>query len=199
MPEKLYPKTEAELEGLLLEEVGRRIESVQKGETKLIPIEEALKRADHARKTGFRMIKRKAKISISTDQNKFDLELIHSILTKLPWAEGVTLEVVKHAMEHSLAFGVFEGEAQIGYARVVTDFTRTAWLADVFILESHRGRGLGKMFVKAMLEHPRLQTVKWLLTTDDAHELYRQFGFDEIDPKKFMIRAPNKHFNDAVK
>jgi GNAT superfamily N-acetyltransferase len=137
--------------------------------------------------------------TISTDQTSFDLELIHSILTKLPWAEGVTLEVVKHAMQHSLAFGIFEGSAQIGYARVVTDFTRTAWLADVFILESHRGRGFGKWFVQTILEHPNLLTVKWLLTTDDAHDLYRQFGFSEIDPKKFMIRQPNKHFNEAVK
>ena len=197
MPEKPYPKTEAELEEIWLEEIGQRIESLQKGETELIPIEEALKRADHARKT--RLMTKKSKISIITDQNKFNLELIHSVLTKLPWAEGVTISVVKHAMQHSFAFGVFEDQAQIGYARVVTDFTRTAWLADVFILESHRGRGLGKMFVKAMLEHPRLQTVKWLLTTDDAHELYRQFGFIEIDPKKFMIRQPNKHFNQAVK
>jgi GNAT superfamily N-acetyltransferase len=137
--------------------------------------------------------------TISTDQTRFDLELIHSVLTKLSWAEGVTLEVVKRAMQHSFAFGAFDGTAQIGYARVVTDFTRTAWLADVFILESHRGKGLGKWFVQTMLEHPRLQTVKWLLTTDDAHELYRQFGFSEIEAKKFMIRAPNKHFNEAVK
>lgn len=136
---------------------------------------------------------------ISTDQNLFDLELIHSVLTKLPWAEGVTLEVVKHAMQHSFAFGIFETNSQIGYARVVTDFTRTAWLADVFILESYRGQGLGKWFVQTILEHPRLQTVKWLLTTDDAHDLYRQFGFSEIDPKKFMLRPPNKHFNQAVK
>ncbi len=137
--------------------------------------------------------------TISTDQTRFDLELIHSVLTKLPWAEGVTLEVVKHAMQHSLAFGIFEGTSQIGYARVVTDFTRTAWLADVFILNSHRGQGLGKYFVKTILEHPRLQTVKWLLTTDDAQDLYRQFGFSELDPSKFMIRQPNKHFNEAVK
>lgn len=137
--------------------------------------------------------------TIHTNQDQFDLELIHSVLTKLPWAESVTINVVKHAMQHSFAFGIFEGTAQIGYARVVTDFTRTAWLADVFILESHRGQGLGKMFVKAILEHPRLQTVKWLLTTDDAHELYRQFGFSEIDAHKFMLRPPNKHFNDAVK
>jgi GNAT superfamily N-acetyltransferase len=138
-------------------------------------------------------------INISTDQTRFELELIHSVLTKLSWAQGVTLEVVKHAMQHSLAFGMFEQDSQIGYARVVTDFTRTAWLADVFILESHRGQGLGKFFVKTILEHPRLQTVKWLLTTDDAHELYRQFGFSEIDPNKFMLRPPNKHFNEAVK
>jgi GNAT superfamily N-acetyltransferase len=136
---------------------------------------------------------------ITTDQSCFDLELIHGVLTKLPWAEGVTLEVVKHAMQNSLAFGIFEVDSQVGYARVVTDFTRTAWLADVFILESHRGKGLGKWFVQTILEHPRLQTVKWLLTTDDAHELYRPFGFSEIDPSKFMLRAPNKHFNEAVK
>jgi GNAT superfamily N-acetyltransferase len=142
---------------------------------------------------------KKDNFTISTDQTRFDLELIHSVLTKLPWAEGMTLEVVKHAMQHSLAFGIFEQDSQIGYARVVTDFTRTAWLADVFILESHRGQGLGKFFVKTILEHPRLQTVKWLLTTDDAHDLYRQFGFSEIDPKRFMLRPPNKHFNEAVK
>ncbi len=137
--------------------------------------------------------------TITTDQTRFDLELIHSVLTKLPWAEGIALEVVKHAMQHSLAFGVFQGISQVGYARVVTDFTRTAWLADVFILESHRGQGLSKFFVKTILEHPRLQTVKWLLTTDDAHELYRQFGFSEIDATKFMLRQPNKHFNEALK
>jgi hypothetical protein len=88
----------------------------------------------------------KNNITISTDQTRFDLELIHSVLTKLPWAEGVTLKVVKHAMQHSLAFGMFEQDSQIGYARVVTDFTRTAWLADVFILESHRGQGLCRRF-----------------------------------------------------
>jgi GNAT superfamily N-acetyltransferase len=141
---------------------------------------------------------KKNNFTISTDQTRFDLELIHSVLTKLPWAEGVTLEVVKHAMQHSMAFGVFEGISQVGYARVVTDFTRTAWLADVFILESHRGQGLGKWFVQTILEHSRLQTVKWLLTTDDAHELYRQFGFSEIDPQKFMLRPPNKHFNQVL-
>ncbi len=141
----------------------------------------------------------KDNFTIHTDQSLFDIDLIHSVIRTLPWAKDITLEVVKHAMQHSLAFGVFDHQNQIGYARVVTDYTRTAWLADVFILESHRGMGLGKWFVKTMLEHPRLQTVKWLLTTDDAHELYRQLGFTQIDPQKFMIRQPNQHFNSVLK
>ena len=136
--------------------------------------------------------------TIHTDQSRFDLEVIHGFLTTVSWAEGVTKEVVRHAMQHSLAFGVFDGAAQVGYARVITDFTRTAWLADVFILESHRSLGLGKWLVSSILEHPRLQTVKWLLTTDDAHTLYTRHGFAQVDPTKFLLRPPVKHFNDAL-
>ena len=141
---------------------------------------------------------RKDNFTIHTDQSLFDLEVIHGFLTTVNWAKGVTRAVVQHAMRHSLAFGVFDGAAQVGYARVVTDFTRTAWLADVFILESHRGLGLGKWLVGVILEHPRLQTVKWLLTTDDAHTLYTRHGFAPIDPTKFLLRPPVKHFNEAL-
>ena len=141
---------------------------------------------------------RKDNFTIHTDQSLFDLEVIHGFLTTVNWAEGVTKVVVQHAMRHSFAFGVFDGAAQVGYARVVTDFTRTAWLADVFILESHRGLGLGKWLVSVILEHPRLQTVKWLLTTDDAHTLYTRHGFAPIDSAKFLLRPPVKHFGEAL-
>jgi len=135
---------------------------------------------------------------VSSDPSRLDLERVHGFLSRTSWGLGYTLEGVQQAAQNSLPFGVFEGEIQVGYARVVTDFTRTAWLADVFILESHRGRGLSKFLVKTVLEHPRLQTVRWLLTTDDAHRLYEPFGFQAVDPAKFMIRAPKRHFSEAV-
>ena len=135
---------------------------------------------------------------VSSDADHLDLERVHGFLSRASWGMGYTLEGVRQAAQNSLPFGVFEGAAQVGYARVVTDFTRTAWLADVFILESHRGRGLAKFLVRTVLEHPRLQTVRWLLTTDDAHGLYEQFGFEAVDAAKFMIRQPVRHFSEAV-
>lgn len=135
--------------------------------------------------------------TVSSDPNRLDLERVHSFLARTSWGQDYTLEGIRQAAQHSMPFGVFEDEVQVGYARVVTDYTRTAWLADVFILESHRGRGLSKFLVKTLLEHPRLQTVKWLLTTDNAHGLYTQFGFETVDAAKFMIRQPNRHSSKA--
>lgn len=135
---------------------------------------------------------------VSSDPRRLDLERVHGFLSGTSWGVGYTLEGVRQAARNSMPFGVFDGNVQVGYARVVTDYTRTAWLADVFILESHRGRNLAKFLVKTVLEHPRLQTVRWLLTTDDAHGLYKPFGFEAIDAAKFMIRQPVRHFSEAV-
>jgi GNAT superfamily N-acetyltransferase len=90
--------------------------------------------------------------------------------------------VVERSIEHSVCFGVYRGDEQVGFARVVTDRATFAWLADVYILAEHRGQGLSKRLVAAILEHPELQGLRrWLLGTADAHGLYRRFGFEVVD------------------
>ncbi len=130
-------------------------------------------------------------VEISTDPTRLDRELIYRFLSKESyWARGVPREIVERAIANSIPFGVYLGEAQIGFARVVTDRATHGWLADVFILEEYRGRGYGKALVAAILEHPELQGFRrWLLATKDAHGLYAQFGFEPLpEPGRFMQR-----------
>jgi GNAT superfamily N-acetyltransferase len=120
-------------------------------------------------------------ISISTDKSKLDLAVIHEFLSRSYWAAGIPLEVVKKSIEHSLCFGLYYGSEQVGFARVISDFATFAYLADVFILEAHRGRGLAKRLMGEIMSHPELQGLrKFSLSTKDAHDLYRQFGFAEL-------------------
>lgn len=97
---------------------------------------------------------------------------------------------MRRSVENSLSFGVYQGEQQAGFARVTTDFATFAYLADVFVLEAHRGRGLGKWLMEVVLSHPELQNMRrWMLATRDAHDLYRQCGFEQLgDPGIFMER-----------
>jgi GNAT superfamily N-acetyltransferase len=128
---------------------------------------------------------------ISTDRSRLNIEFIHSFLsTQAYWAIGRSFEVVERAIENSLNFGVFAGSQQIGFARVVTDFATFAWIADVFILEEHRGRGIGVWLIEVITSHPKLQGFRrWILATRDAHELYRRFGFNELaNPERYMER-----------
>jgi GNAT superfamily N-acetyltransferase len=127
---------------------------------------------------------------ISTDPARLDLEIIHTFLDNSYWAKGRTVEVVKRSIENSLPFGVYMGERQIGFARVITDYATFAWLADVLVLEEFRGQGLGKWLVEVILSHPELQGFRrWVLATKDAHELYRPFGFDALRrPERWMER-----------
>jgi GNAT superfamily N-acetyltransferase len=119
--------------------------------------------------------------TISTDPARLDFDAIHGYLQRSYWSPAVPRGVVERAAANSLCFGVYNREEQVGYARVITDFTVIAYLADVFILESYQGRGLGKWLVQTMLAHPELQFVrKWMLFTRDAHGLYEQFGFTRI-------------------
>jgi len=116
--------------------------------------------------------------TISTDPARLDLDAICSFLSRSYWANERTRETTRRSLEHSLCFGVYDGEQQIGFARAVTDYATFAWLADVFIAEEYRGRGLGKWLVEVVLSHPDVQSVpRWFLATRDAHELYRRFGF----------------------
>jgi GNAT superfamily N-acetyltransferase len=134
---------------------------------------------------------RQGEYSISTDSSRLDVGVIHGFLSKSSyWAAGREIEVVKRSLENSLNFGLYRGEQQIGFARVVTDYATFAWLADVFVLDDHRGQGLGKWLVEVILSHPRLQGFRrWTLATKDAHELYRAFGFRELKlPERWMER-----------
>lgn len=138
---------------------------------------------------------RKDEHTISTERSRLDIELIHRYLsTESYWASGRSLEVVKRSIENSLPFGIYKDGRQVGFARVVTDYATFAWLADVFVLEEERGRGLGKWLVEVIISHPDLQGFRrWVLATKDAHELYRRFGFDALKrPERFMERPDPK-------
>jgi GNAT superfamily N-acetyltransferase len=128
---------------------------------------------------------------VSTERARMDLALIHQFLSQQSyWKKGVSLDVVRKSIEHSLCFGGFVGERQVAFARVITDYTGFAYLCDVFVLPEHRGKGYSKRLMRAMLDHPELQTINWMLKTDDAGWLYSQFGFTPVDDgAKYMRRS----------
>jgi GNAT superfamily N-acetyltransferase len=118
--------------------------------------------------------------TISDDPARLDIDVIHGFLVRSYWAEGRSRERVEQTLQHSLSFGLYHGNEQVGFVRVVTDYVVIAFVADVFVIEEHRGRGLGKWLVEVVTSLPELRHVRrWLLGTRDAHELYRQFGFKE--------------------
>ena len=129
-------------------------------------------------------------IEISTDPNRLDVDLIHRWLSEESyWAGGVSREIVARAIDNSLCFGVYLEGQQVGLARVVTDRATFAWLDDVFILDSYRGRGYGKALIAAVVAHPELRGLRrLLLATRDAHGLYAQYGFTPVAPERFMER-----------
>jgi len=119
--------------------------------------------------------------TISTEKEKLDIDLIHSFLNRTYWAEGISKEVIRRSIEGSLCFGVFENDKQIGFARMITDKATFAYLADVFIIEEFRGRGLSKWLMEIIMSHPDLQGLRrMILVTKDAHGLYKQFGFTPL-------------------
>lgn len=132
---------------------------------------------------------------ISTDRARLDIELIHEFIsTKTYWAVGRAREIVQRSIDHSLPFGIYKGNDQVGFARVVTDYATFAWIADVFVLPEHRGRGLSKWLMEVILAHRELQGFRrWVLATKDAHSLYARFGFIELHrPERWMERPdPN--------
>jgi GNAT superfamily N-acetyltransferase len=135
------------------------------------------------------VVARRAGFLVSTDPSLLDLALIHGFLSgRSYWAGGIPLEVVRRSVEGSLCFGLYEEGRQVGFARVVTDRTTFAYLADVFIVEEYRGRGLSKWLLEGVLGHPALQGLRrFLLGTRDAHGLYQRFGFTPLaDPDRFL-------------
>lgn len=132
---------------------------------------------------------------ISTDRSRLDVGLIHDFISNTSyWGQGRTLDVVERSLDNSLNFGLYNNNEQVGFARVVTDFATFAWIADVFVLPEHRGRGLSKWLMEVMLSHERLQGFRrWVLATKDAHSLYERSGFIALHrPERWMERPdPN--------
>jgi GNAT superfamily N-acetyltransferase len=152
---------------------------------------------------------RREEFVISTDPARLDLDVIHGFLTSCYWAKGIPREIVARSIEHSLCFGIYhdresdfpslaipaEPEAphsvkapQVGFARVISDFSTVAYLGDVFVLEGYRGHGLSKWMMECIMQHPSLQGLRrWILLTRDAHGLYAQFGFTPVKaPERYM-------------
>jgi GNAT superfamily N-acetyltransferase len=128
--------------------------------------------------------------TISTDRKRLDLDVIHGFLVGSYWAKDRTRERVVQSIEHSLPFGLYDRENQVGFARVLTDYVVLAFLADVFVVPTHRGIGLGSWLVEVVTSLPELRLIRrWLLGTRDAHELYRTFGFAEPRPGVLMERV----------
>ena len=134
--------------------------------------------------------------TISDDPGLLDLDVVHRYLaTESYWAQGIARATVERSARHSLCFGVYHHGAagrvaQVGFARVLSDRATIAYLADVFILAEHRGRGLSKRLLRTIFAHPELQGLRrWALATRDAHGLYRQFGFEPLSkPENRMER-----------
>ena len=134
---------------------------------------------------------RKGEYEIDTDKRRLDLSAIHRFLSQSYWAKNRTLEQSLTAIENSLCFGVYRGREQVGFARVVTDKATFAYIADVFILDGHRGKSLSKWLMATIVEQPDMQNLRrWILATQDAHGLYRQFDFGGLQfPERWMERA----------
>jgi len=126
---------------------------------------------------------------ITTDRSKLDLPFIHHFLSQEAyWSKNIPFDRVQQAADHSLNFGLFYQDRQIGYARVITDYATIAYLGDVFIIPEFRGQGLSKWLLQNIMQHPGVQGLRrWILLTSDAHGLYQQFGWTEIaSPAKWM-------------
>jgi len=131
---------------------------------------------------------RRGEFLLSTDPARLDIDVIHGFLTNCYWAKGVTRDIVVRSIENSLCFGVYTEGKQVAFSRIVSDFATFAYLGDVFVVESFRGRGLAKWMMECITQHPQLQGLRrWILLTRDAHALYSQFGFTPVaKPDRYM-------------
>jgi len=130
---------------------------------------------------------------ISCELSDMDLEAIHAFISRSDWAKGIPKKTLKTAIEHSLCFGVFDDQGQqVGFARTVTDCATYAYLADVYILEAHRGLGLSKWLMTEVVSHPKLQGLRRItLATLDAHGLYEKFGFKPLPKPEIFMESWN--------
>ncbi len=132
-------------------------------------------------------------IEISTDRARIDVDRVHAYLcNESYWAKGIPRAAVERSIEHSLPFAAYDGPELVAFARVITDYAVFAYIGDVFVLPSHRGRGISKQLMAAIRSHPELQSLRrWSLVTSDAQGLYRQFGFR-------ALAHPERHMEDVL-
>jgi GNAT superfamily N-acetyltransferase len=125
---------------------------------------------------------------VSDDRDRLQLDVIHGFLAGSYWAEGIPIDVVSRSIDHSLAVGAYLASEQVGFARVITDYATFGYLADVFVLEEARGRGIARVMLELLFAHPSVQTLRrWMLVTRDAHSLYRELGFESLaNPERLM-------------
>ena len=137
---------------------------------------------------------------VSTDPQRLDLDAVHGWLSRSYWAAGIPRETLERALRHSLCFGLYDGQRQIGIARVITDGATFAYLCDVYVDDARQRHGLGTFLMQCVQAHPELQGLRrWLLATRDAQGLYRRVGYRELsDPERWMeIRKANANRADA--
>lgn len=132
----------------------------------------------------------RSEFTVSCDTSRLDRAVIHAFLGSSYWAASIPEATIAKSIKHSLCFGLFVADGQIGFARVITDRATFAYLADVFVLEAYRGTGLGQWLIDCVIDHPDLQGLRrWMLATRDAHGLYERFGFTPLErPETFMER-----------
>ena len=145
---------------------------------------------------------RRGRYVVSTDPARLDVAATASYLATTYWATDIPEEIVRRSIEHSIAFGLYDGDHQVGFARVITDRATFAWVGDVFVLNSHQGRGLGLWLMRCVLAHPELQELRrWLLASTSAQGLYERLGFTVLGaPERFMeIRDPDVHHRQRAR
>jgi len=131
---------------------------------------------------------------ITTNKNNMNVKAIHKYLTRAYWSNGISLENVQKAFENSFCFGVLKDNEQVGYARLVTDYASIAYLADVYILEEHRNKGISKWLINEIINHPNIKDVrKIILATKDAHTLYEKFDFKKLEKPQSYMEKILKH------
>jgi len=119
--------------------------------------------------------------TISTNRARIDISAVHGYLTHSYWSPGVPEDVVRRGIAGAICFGIYHGREQVGFCRVITDQATYAYLSDVFVLETHRGRGLSKWMMEVVMAHPSLQGLRrFALSTRDAHSLYARYGFTPV-------------------
>lgn len=130
---------------------------------------------------------------ISTDTSKLDITAIHDFLANHSgWSNNISLETVKNSIENSLNFGLFHNANQIGFARVISDFSTIAYLGDIYVLKKYRGKGLSKKLMDCIMNHENLQGLRrWILLTATAEWLYKKYGFVKLPKPEIYMELYN--------